>query len=39
MTNKEICLRLFKVIKPYQGKLLTAMLAMIIVAGFTGAQA
>ncbi len=39
MTNKEICLRLFKVIRPYKGKLLTAMLAMIIVAGFTGAQA
>ncbi len=39
MTNKEICVRLLKVIKPYQGKLLTAMLAMIIVAGFTGAQA
>ncbi len=39
MTNKEILKRLFKVILPYQHKLLIAMLAMICVAGFTGAQA
>ncbi len=39
MTNKEICKRLLKVISPYQGKLLIATLAMIVVAGFTGAQA
>ena len=39
MTNKEIVLRLFKVISPYRTKLLIAMLAMIIVAAFTGAQA
>ena len=39
MTNKELLLRLYKVIVPYQGKLLVAMAAMICVAGFTGAQA
>jgi ATP-binding cassette, subfamily B, bacterial MsbA len=39
MTNKEILKRLYKVIYPYQLKLLVAMLAMICVAGFTGAQA
>lgn len=39
MTNKEILKRLFRVILPYQHKLLIAMLAMICVAGFTGAQA
>ena len=38
MTNKEILKRLYKVIFPYQHKLLIAMLAMICVAGFTGAQ-
>ena len=39
MTNKEILKRLYEVIAPYQHKLLIAMLAMICVAGFTGAQA
>jgi ATP-binding cassette, subfamily B, bacterial MsbA len=39
MTNKEILWRLYRVIVPYQHKLLVAMLAMICVAGFTGAQA
>ena len=39
MTNKEICSRLYKVISPYKVKLLIAMVAMICVAGFTGAQA
>jgi ATP-binding cassette, subfamily B, bacterial MsbA len=39
MTNKEIIKRLYRVIIPYQRKLLVAMLAMICVAGFTGAQA
>ncbi|KJR96783.1 MAG: ABC transporter permease [Desulfobulbaceae bacterium BRH_c16a] len=39
MTNKEIFTRLYKVIFPYRVKLLIAMLAMICVAGFTGAQA
>jgi subfamily B ATP-binding cassette protein MsbA len=38
MTNKEILKRLYRVISPYQHKLLIAMLAMICVAGFTGAQ-
>jgi subfamily B ATP-binding cassette protein MsbA len=39
MTNKEIIARLYKIILPYQVKLLVAMVAMICVAGFTGAQA
>jgi subfamily B ATP-binding cassette protein MsbA len=39
MTNKEIIARLYKIILPYQVKLLVAMMAMICVAGFTGAQA
>jgi len=39
MTNKEILLRLYKTIKPYQAKLFIAMIAMIFVAAFTGAQA
>lgn len=39
MTNKEIIARLYKIILPYQVKLLIAMVAMICVAGFTGAQA
>lgn len=39
MTNKEILLRLYGTIKPYQNKLITAMIAMIFVAAFTGAQA
>ena len=39
MTNKEILLRLYQTIKPYQNKLITAMIAMIFVAAFTGAQA
>ncbi len=38
MTNKEILKRLYKIIVPYQQKLLIAMLAMIAVGGFTGAQ-
>lgn len=39
MTNKEILLRLYTIIRPHQTKLLVAMVAMICVAGFTGAQA
>lgn len=39
MTNKQILLRLYGVIKPYRFKLFIAMIAMICVAGFTGAQA
>lgn len=38
MTNKEIFKRLYEVIKPYQVKLLIAMLAMICVSISTGAQ-
>lgn len=39
MTNKEILYRLYQVIQPYRLKLLVAMMAMICVAAFTGAQA
>ena len=39
MTNKEILLRLYRTIKPYQSKLIIAMIAMIFVASFTGMQA
>lgn len=39
MTNKEIILRLYGTIKQYQTKLIIAMIAMIFVAAFTGAQA
>jgi subfamily B ATP-binding cassette protein MsbA len=38
MTNKETFKRLYEVIKPYQVKLLIAMLAMICVSVSTGAQ-
>jgi subfamily B ATP-binding cassette protein MsbA len=38
MTNKETFKRLYEVIKPYQVKLLIAMLAMICVSVGTGAQ-
>ena len=39
MTNKEILTRLYAVIRPYRFKLFISMIAMIVVAGFTGAQA
>ncbi|BCO09816.1 lipid A export permease/ATP-binding protein MsbA [Desulfolithobacter dissulfuricans] len=39
MTNKEILRRLYDVIKPYKNKLVVAMIAMILVAVFTGSQA
>ena len=39
MTNKEILLRLYEILKPYRTKLIVAMIAMICVAGFTGTQA
>jgi subfamily B ATP-binding cassette protein MsbA len=39
MNNKEIILRLYRTIKPYQSKLIIAMISMIFVAAFTGAQA
>ncbi|MFT5698063.1 MAG: subfamily B ATP-binding cassette protein MsbA [Desulforhopalus sp.] len=38
MTNKEILLRLYNILKPYQTKLIIAMIAMIFVACFTGVQ-
>ncbi len=38
MTNIDILKRLYDVIKPYQGKLLVVMLAMICVSVGTGAQ-
>ncbi len=39
MTNKEILLRLYLVIKPYRTRLIIAMIAMILVAALTGSQA
>ncbi len=39
MTNKEILSRLYVVIEPFKGKLLIAVIAMILVAAFSGAQA
>lgn len=39
MTNKEILLRLYEVLKPYRTKLIIAMIAMVCVAAFTGSQA
>ena len=39
MTNKELLLRIYYLIKPYRKRLLLAMLCMVMVAGFSGAQA
>jgi ATP-binding cassette, subfamily B, bacterial MsbA len=39
MTNKQILFRLLQVIQPYSRKMIIAMIAMIIVAGFQAAQA
>lgn len=39
MTNKEILQRLYETLRPYRGKLIIAMFAMICVSAFTGAQA
>jgi len=39
VTNKEIVLRLYKVLAPYRSKLIIAMVGMMIVAGFNAAQA
>jgi len=39
MTNKEIILRLYSIIRPFRSKLFIAMFAMILVAIFTGSQA
>ncbi len=38
MTNKDILRRLYEVIKPYQAKLIVAMVAMVCVSAGTGAQ-
>ena len=38
MTNKQIFQRLYQVIKPYQSKLIIAMVAMVCVSAGTGAQ-
>ncbi len=39
MTNREIISRLYLVLTPYRGKLIIAMVGMVIVAGFNAAQA
>jgi len=39
VSNKEIILRLSKVLGPYRSKLILAMIGMIFVAGFNAAQA
>ncbi len=39
MKNKEILTRLYQVLEPYLKKLIIAMVAMVVVAGFSGAQA
>lgn len=39
MTNKEILRRLYEILKPYKTKLIIAMIAMVLVSAFTGAQA
>lgn len=39
MSNKELVRRLMAVLKPYRGKLLLAMIGMVIVGGFNALQA
>lgn len=39
MTNRTIITRLYQILQPYSTKLLIAMVAMIVVAGFNAAQA
>ncbi len=39
MSNREIIARLYGVLAPYMGKLVIAMVGMVIVAGFNAAQA
>lgn len=39
MTNKDIISKLYPVIKPYTGKLILAVIGMIMVAGFNAGQA
>jgi ATP-binding cassette, subfamily B, bacterial MsbA len=38
MSNKEILLRLFSFLRPYRGKLIVSMIAMVFVALLTGVQ-
>ena len=39
MNNREIISRLYHVLAPYRGKLIIAMIGMVVVAGFNAAQA
>ncbi len=39
MTNRKIISRLYGVLSPYMGKLVIAMVGMVVVAGFNAAQA
>ncbi len=39
MNNREIISRLYRVLAPYRGKLVLAMVGMVVVAGFNAAQA
>jgi ATP-binding cassette, subfamily B, bacterial MsbA len=39
MSNKELFKRIYQLIKPYRGRLALAMLGMVMVAGFSSAQA
>ncbi len=39
MSNKEILLRLHKVLTPYRSRLIIAMVGMVLVSGFSSAQA
>jgi len=39
MTNKEIVIRLSRVLEPYRSKLIMAMVGMVLVAGFNAIQA
>ncbi len=39
MTNREIITRLLQILKPYSSRLIIAMVAMVVVAGFNAAQA
>ncbi len=39
MSNREIIARLYGVLRPYLGKLVIAMVGMVVVAGFNAAQA
>lgn len=38
MTNREIIIRIYQIVKPFRWKLAIAMVAMVVVAAMTGAQ-